>query len=63
LSEDVRLALLEKKGLFGRLLQLMLSYERGDWMLCSSYASSLRLNENKIAGAYIEALRWSRVIE
>ncbi len=62
LSEDVRYGLLTKDGIFGWLYQLMLSYERGDWMLCNTYASIVGLNANKLTDSYIKALEWAKAV-
>jgi EAL and modified HD-GYP domain-containing signal transduction protein len=55
LADAVRGALLEHAGTAGEILDAVISYETGDFD-----AQSVRAYSDKVAGAYIDSLRWAR---
>ena len=56
LSEEMRDALLERRGLAGEALACTLAWERGDW----AEAQCRNLDVAEISGAYAEALEWAQ---
>ena len=51
-------ALLHHHGVLGRLLELMLAYERADWPAVAE-ATSPSFSEEDVTAAYVEAVEWS----
>jgi EAL and modified HD-GYP domain-containing signal transduction protein len=54
LSDEIRNALLHKKGPKGRLLAAVIAYERGDW----DALIQMRIDPEKIAKAYLDSVAW-----
>jgi EAL and modified HD-GYP domain-containing signal transduction protein len=54
LSDEVRNALLHKKGPKGRMLAAVIAYERGDW----DALIQMRIDPEKIAKAYLDSVAW-----
>ena len=61
-SEDISAALVQRKGELGRYLNLVESYERGDWKSVTESASVLCIVEEKIPGLYLDACRWANLL-
>lgn len=60
--EKVKAALLRGEGLYGFLLSLMQSYEKGEWDEAFRLADLLGLERLKLIPAYKEALSWSESV-
>lgn len=54
LSDEIRDALLHKKGPKGRLLAAVIAYEQGDW----DALIQMRIDPEKIAKAYLDSVAW-----
>jgi len=52
-------ALLHHRGHLGRLLAIMLAYERADWSAVAAEAAAISLSEETLTSAYVEAVEWS----
>jgi len=59
LPEDVKVALLGGENRYRDMLELALSYERGDWQFFSQYVSKLSLDEDKIPDLYLNSIDWA----
>lgn len=59
IAEDIKLALLGKENVFKGIIDLILSYEKGDWENFSNISKDLKVDEMKVATMYTEALKWS----
>ncbi len=62
LSADVKGALLNGVNLFRYVYELVLAYERGNWMRASQFSSSLRIVESSVTQAYLDAAQWGQQI-
>jgi c-di-GMP-related signal transduction protein len=60
LDRAIKMALLGNQGLFRDVLDLVLAYERADWVEASQLAEQLKLSEGKVVSHYIEAVHWVR---
>ena len=58
ITEDIKSALLKREGIFGRVFNLVLAYEKAKWNKVSQKANRLNLPEEKIADVYKKAIRW-----
>ena len=56
LTEEVNLAIVEKHGPLGQILQCAMAYEQGDW----EQLPDLGLDNTTIKNAYLEAIQWTR---
>ncbi|NCO58074.1 MAG: diguanylate phosphodiesterase [Nitrospirae bacterium CG18_big_fil_WC_8_21_14_2_50_70_55] len=52
-------AILHHRGPLGRLLAILLAYERADWPAVAAEACSLSLSEEALTSAYVAAVEWS----
>ena len=59
LSREVKGALLGEQGDYRHLYDLVVSYERGMWERCSTHASKLNLNPERIPSAFLRAVEWA----
>ena len=59
LTEEVKEALLRKKGRYGSLYDLVVSYESGDWEKSSGYISRHTLDPERVLGNYVTAVEWA----
>jgi len=64
ISTDIKIALLQARAqnLFRAIYELVLAYERGDWERISRLAAAMRANEDRIAEAYLAAVKWSQEV-
>jgi EAL and modified HD-GYP domain-containing signal transduction protein len=62
ISQEIKAALGGQPGRMHTLLDLALAYERGDWESSVRLAEDLGLEENKVPGQYLSALRWSQLL-
>ncbi len=59
IEETVTNALLEHQGKLGTLLRLVKAYEKAEWDKAAIYTEQLKLNEDQIAKAYEESVKWT----
>jgi len=62
LSRDVKEALTGGKGCFQWIYELSTCYECGDWQKIGETAATLKLSEQAISEAYIQAVKWAHEI-
>jgi EAL and modified HD-GYP domain-containing signal transduction protein len=64
ISRDIKTALLQgrDRNRFRDIHELVLAYERGDWEEISRLAAAMRANEDRIAEAYLAAVKWSQEV-
>jgi EAL and modified HD-GYP domain-containing signal transduction protein len=64
ISRDIKTALLQgrDRNRFRDIYELVLAYERGDWDEISRLAAAMRANEDRIAEAYLAAVKWSQEV-
>lgn len=60
LDEEVKGALLGKAGKYRQILDLVLAYERADWMLTTERAEKLDIAESRLVSHYVDAVQWVR---
>ena len=60
LSEEVKAALLHRRGPYASWLELAEAYEAGEWETMSSVASTLGISPLEIPEIYIESVQWAR---
>lgn len=58
ISEEVRGALLGRKGVYSGIFDLMRFYESGQWDLVAPLSYGVRLEKGDVAECYLEALKW-----
>ncbi|MCP4218681.1 MAG: HDOD domain-containing protein [bacterium] len=59
LSDEIKKALLGEDGNFKDLLDLVVSYDMGDWDLVAVLTKKLGVNFNKMPECYFQALQWA----
>ena len=59
LTADANNALLHRSGRFAPVLELAISYERGDWSAVEDRSRRLALDEHQEPARYREALDWA----
>lgn len=60
LDADIKSGLMGEKGIFRDVLNLVLTYERADWLEAARLAEEMKLGEGKIVSHYIESVHWVR---
>lgn len=58
----VKQALGGEAGIYRDVLELLTSYERGDWQTCTARAQSIGISEGATSALYLNALDWARLI-
>lgn len=59
LSDEIRNALLDKKGFLAYMLALSTAYENADWGRVTSYCEKLKIDERKLPSLYYDATTWA----
>ncbi|MBW2348414.1 MAG: HDOD domain-containing protein [Deltaproteobacteria bacterium] len=59
LSAEIKQALVSREGRLADYLELVASYETGDWETFSRIVQGVRVNEEKIPEYYIDAVSWA----
>ena len=62
LPEKVAQALLSGNGKYADMLNIIVSYERGDWARASEIAKNLDLSINELIKLYIPSVEWANEI-
>ncbi len=58
LAEDIQAALLGDSNTLRQVLDLVVSYERGQWEQCATHCADLAVAEEIVAKVFAEAVRW-----
>lgn len=56
LSHEITEALMEREGVFGELLNIVVHYEEGDW----KYINSIGFETSELSTYYFESMLWTR---
>ena len=59
---EIKDALLAKKGLYWKLLEIAIAQECADWETISGIAEKTRMSEERISELYVEAVDWSTAL-
>ena len=62
LSENIKMALVERKGLLIGFLVLVECYEKGMWAFVSRLAEALAIDESRLPAMYVQACEWANTI-
>jgi EAL and modified HD-GYP domain-containing signal transduction protein len=60
LDSAIKSALMGEPGIFRDVLDLVLAYERADWIEAARLANHLALGEGKLMAYYVESVQWVR---
>ncbi len=60
IDDDIKLALISRKGILGYLLSLSITYEQADWETIERYCSALKLSETQLVEAFNESTEWAQ---
>jgi len=61
-EEDIVAALTGTPGTLGNILALVIAMEKGDWDNMSGQAKALRIDEQLVSTAYLDAVKWAQRI-
>ena len=61
LSNDIKSALIDRKGRMVGYLLLAETYEKGQWDQMTKISQVMRIQEEKLPDLYLEACRWSNM--
>ncbi len=59
-DEDIKTALVERKGVLGFVLAMTIAYEKADWERSLKYSQALNVSEDQLSKAYSQATAWSQ---
>lgn len=59
LSDEIKDGLIEEANLLNKILKLAINYERGQWEKVALCAKEVKIDLNKLAGAYVESVKWT----
>ena len=62
-SNDIKEALLEKENVISELLQLIISYENGNWEDANKLIKKFKLDEEFVKDCYLEAIQNLQILE
>jgi c-di-GMP-related signal transduction protein len=62
LGENVKSALLGENNRLGEVLDLVKTFEKGNWEAVSQYVRQLNLEKEKLALLYLEAVEWAKFL-
>ncbi len=62
LPQAVKQALRGEPGIYHDVLELLTSYERGDWQSCGELAQRIGISETATSALYIDSLEWARLV-
>lgn len=63
LASDVKEALMGKENCLSNILKTIISYEKGDWEQFRQFSSKIKLEYQKAAELYIDAVNWANQIK
>nr|WP_312291214.1 HDOD domain-containing protein [Clostridium chromiireducens] len=59
LSDEIKEGLIEEANSLNKILKLAIYYERGQWEKVTICAEEMQIDINKLAGAYLESVKWT----
>ena len=62
LSTPVKEALMGKENQFRDILDLVIAYEKGNWLIWGNYIKKLKLEESEFPDIYMSSIDWARKI-
>ncbi|MCP5048134.1 MAG: HDOD domain-containing protein [bacterium] len=63
LGTELKSALLGEDNAFRPVLQLVEAYEKGQWETVTRLATALKFEEESLAGLYMDAVQWSKLLD
>ncbi|NLS11434.1 EAL domain-containing protein [Vibrio sp. SM6] len=60
IDEEIKIALLERRGILGYVLATVVSYEKAEWDRVQKYRQALKLSESALASANHQASSWTQ---
>ncbi|HSN66600.1 MAG TPA: diguanylate phosphodiesterase, partial [Fusibacter sp.] len=60
LPKSIKDSLIEHEGILMPIFNLLNAYEHGDWERAYELVQSLKLNEEDLFDAYMDAVKWAR---
>lgn len=62
ISRHIKDALIENSGPFAPFLDIVISYEKGDWKTCQQLLDKVNVLPKEILNAYVEAVGWAETL-
>ncbi|WP_026887638.1 EAL and HDOD domain-containing protein [Clostridium beijerinckii] len=59
IDDEIKEGLIEKDNLLNKILKLAINYEKGEWENVEFYTKEININDNKLAEAYIDSIKWA----
>ncbi|GEP66407.1 diguanylate phosphodiesterase [Clostridium beijerinckii] len=59
IDDEIKEGLIEKDNYLNKILKLAINYEKGQWENVEFYTKEIGANDNKLAEAYIDAIKWA----
>ena len=59
IDDEIKEGLIEKDNYLNKILKLAINYEKGQWENVEFYTKEICVNDNKLAEAYIDAIKWA----
>ncbi|AVK51136.1 histidine kinase [Clostridium sp. MF28] len=59
IDDEIKEGLIEKDNYLNKILKLAINYEKGQWENVEFYTKEIGVNDNKLAEAYIDAIKWA----
>ncbi|CUU47722.1 EAL and HDOD domain-containing protein [Clostridium beijerinckii] len=59
INDEIKEGLIEKDNFLNKILKLAINYEKGQWENVEFYTKEIGVNDNKLAEAYIDAIKWA----
>lgn len=59
-DEDIKRALIDRKGVLGHVLSMTIAYEHADWELTEKYCTALKLKEEQLVDAVNQSTAWTQ---
>ncbi|WP_270567805.1 EAL and HDOD domain-containing protein [Clostridium beijerinckii] len=59
IDDEIKEGLIEKDNFLNKILKLAINYEKGQWENVEFYTKEIGVNDNKLAEAYIDAIKWA----
>lgn len=59
IDDEIKEGLTEKGDFLNKILKLAINYEKGQWENVEFYTKEIGVNDNNLAEAYIDAIKWA----
>ena len=59
IDDEIKEGLIEKDNFLNKILKLAINYEKGQWENVEFYTKEIGVSDNKLAEAYIDAIKWA----